>query len=156
MLEGNDRDTAERLAHTLKGASGNIGATGLQQLAEELETAIRERQPRNDVDGHLDKLKQQLDYFITQLEQKLPEEQGRTAIAVDQEKLKMACDRLIALLADDDAEAGDVLSENADLLNAAFPDHYRKINDSIQAFDFEAALAALRAAIAPLPVKESP
>ncbi|MDP2761242.1 MAG: response regulator, partial [Sideroxyarcus sp.] len=148
-LEGNDWDTAERLAHTLKGISGNIGAIGLQQLAEELETAIRERQPRNDVDGHLDKLKQQLDYFISQLEQKLPEEPGRTVIAVDQEKLKTVCDRLIALLADDDAEAGDVLSENADLLNAAFPDHYRKINDSIRAFDFEAALAALRAAISP-------
>ena len=44
-LEGNDWDTAERLAHTLKGVSGNIGATGLQQLAEKLEAAIKERQP---------------------------------------------------------------------------------------------------------------
>src|SRR3990172_9375788 len=41
-LEGNDRGAAERLAHTLKGVSGNIGATGLQQLAEKLEAAIRE------------------------------------------------------------------------------------------------------------------
>ena len=50
------------------------------------------------------------------------------------------------MLADDDAEAGDVLDAKADLLNAAFPDHYRKIDDGIRSFDFEAALAALRAA----------
>ena len=145
-LEGNDWDTAERLAHTLKGNSGNIGAIGLQQLAEELETAIRERQPRKDVDEHLDKLKQQLDYFITQLEHKLPEERVNTVITVDPKNLKAVCDKLEALLADDDAEASDVMEANADMLNAAFPDHYRKINDGIRSFDFEAALAALSAA----------
>jgi len=50
------------------------------------------------------------------------------------------------LLADDDAEAADLLDANADLLNAAFPNHYRKIDDGVRSFDFEAALAALRAA----------
>jgi signal transduction histidine kinase/CheY-like chemotaxis protein len=146
VLQGNDWGTAERLAHTLKGVSGNIGATGLQQLAEKLEAAIKERQPRKTVDDRLDELKKPLENLIAQLEQKLPEERDKTAVTVDQKKLKAVCDRLEALLADDDAEAGDVLDENADLLNAAFPNHYRKIDDGIRSFDFEAALAALRAA----------
>jgi signal transduction histidine kinase/DNA-binding response OmpR family regulator len=145
-LEGNDWDTAERLAHTLKGVSGNIGATGLQQLAEKLEAAIKERQPRKVVDNRLDELKNPLENLIAQLEQKLPEERGKTAVTVDQEKLKSVCNKLEALLADNDAEAGDVLDANANLLNAAFPNHYRKIDDGIRSFDFEAALAALRAA----------
>jgi HPt (histidine-containing phosphotransfer) domain-containing protein len=145
-LESDDWGTAERLAHTLKGVSGNIGATGLQQLAEKIETAIKERQPRKAVDNRLDELKKPLENLIAQLEQKLPEEQGKTAVTVNQEKLKAVCDKLEALLADYDSEAGDVLDANADLLNAAFPNHYRKIDDGIRSFDFEAALAALRAA----------
>jgi two-component system sensor histidine kinase/response regulator len=50
------------------------------------------------------------------------------------------------MLADDDAEAVDVLDANAELLDAAFPNHYRRIDDNMRIFDFEAALAALRAA----------
>ena len=115
-------------------------------MAEKLEAAIRERQSRKAVDARLDELKKPLETLIAHLEQKLPEERGKTAVTVDQEKLKAVCDRLEARLADDDAEAGDVLDANADLLNAAFPNHYRKIDDGVRSFDFEAALAALRAA----------
>lgn len=39
-----------------------------------------------------------------------------------------------------------MLDENADLLHAAFPDHYRQIEDGIRSFNFDTALAALRAA----------
>ncbi len=146
-LEGNDWDTAERLAHTLRGVSGTIGATGLQQSAGRLETAIKQRRPREAVDAGLDELKEPLETLVAQLERKLPTKGGETAVTVDRAMLKPVCDRLEALLADDDAEAGDVLEANADLLRAAFPDHYRKIDDGIRAFEFAAALAALRAAI---------
>jgi two-component system sensor histidine kinase/response regulator len=155
-LEGDDWDTAERLVHTLKGVSGYIGATGLQQLAEKIEAAIKGRCSREELDGLLNALKNLLKNIITQLEQKLPEERVKASVTVDAEKLKVVCDKLEALLVDDDAEAGDVLEANANLLNAAFPVHYRKINDGIRSFDFEAALAALRAATAPLPDKETP
>ena len=143
-LDGNDWDTAERLAHTLKGVSGNIGATAVQQLAEKIEVAIRKRQPREAVDALLDELKKPLDILIAQLQQALPEEQGKTAVTVDSKVLKAVCDKLMTLLADHNAEACDVLNENTRLLNAAFPKHYHQINNSIQTFEFDAALAALR------------
>jgi PAS domain S-box-containing protein len=38
----NDSEQMVRLAHTLKGVAGNIGATQLQQLATELETALKQ------------------------------------------------------------------------------------------------------------------
>ena len=147
-LADNDWVTAERLAHTLKGVSGNIGATGLQQLAEKIEAAIKRRHPRNELDGLLNALENLLKNLIWQLEQKLPEERAKIIVTVDQEKLKVVCDKLDALLADDDAEAGEVMEANADLLNAAFPEHCRKIDDIIRSFDFEAALIALRVATA--------
>jgi two-component system sensor histidine kinase/response regulator len=147
-LDDNDWDAAERLAHTLKGVSGNIGATGLQQLAEKAEAAIKEHRSREELNGLLIALKNLLRNLIAQLEQKLPEERSRTAVTIDPEKLKSVCGKLEALLAEDDAEAGDVLDANAYLLSTAFPNHYRKIEDGIRLFDFEAALAALRAATA--------
>jgi two-component system sensor histidine kinase/response regulator len=145
-LESNFLDVAERHAHTLKGVSGAIGATGLQQLAEMLETAIRDRHSREEIDARLDALKMPLEYLITQLENNLPEERVKKAASVNPERLKAVCDKMTAMLADDDAEAGDVLDAEAGLLNAACPDHYRKIDDGIRSFDYEAALAALRAA----------
>ena len=75
---------------------------------------------------------------------------------INPEKLKSVCDRLDALLSDDDAEATDVLDANEDLLNTAFPNHYRKIDNSIRSFDFEAALAALRLATGTSLQKELP
>jgi two-component system sensor histidine kinase/response regulator len=143
-LGANDWDSAERLAHTLKGVSGNIGATDLQQLAEKFEAGIRERHPRNELDGLLSALKNLLKNLIAQLEQKLPQQQVKTPVAVDPAILKAVCDKLIILLANDDAEAADVLEANAQLLNAAFPGHYQKIEAAILSFNFEAALAAMK------------
>jgi two-component system sensor histidine kinase/response regulator len=145
-LESKDWDTAERLAHTLKGVSGNIGASGLQLLAEKLEAAIRERQPRKVIDARLGELRKPLTKFITQLEKSLPEEQHNLPVKVDPMRLRAVCDQLLALLAADDAAAGDLLDANSELLNAAFPEQFHKIDDSIRSLDFETAIAALNAA----------
>ena len=40
-LQAADQATAERLAHTLRGIAGNLGASALQLSAERLETALR-------------------------------------------------------------------------------------------------------------------
>ncbi|MBF0204781.1 MAG: Hpt domain-containing protein, partial [Desulfamplus sp.] len=39
-LKADDRLLAERLAHTLRGVAGNIGADGVQEVAAELELSI--------------------------------------------------------------------------------------------------------------------
>jgi CheY-like chemotaxis protein len=145
-LEEKDWNAAERLAHTLKGVAGNIGASDLQQLAEKLETAITERRPREEIDARLGELEEPLSHLIAQLEQQLPEEQGKIKVTVDRTDLMAVCNKLEALLIYDDAAVVAVLDANADLLNSAFPRHYQKIDDGIRSFDFEAALAALRAA----------
>jgi two-component system sensor histidine kinase/response regulator len=145
-LELNDWSTAERLAHTLKGTAGNIGAGALQHLAGSLEAAIRERKSRNVVDERLDDVKTVLATLIAQLEQKLPQESGKAVVEVDREKLKVICERLEFLLADDDASAGHLLDANADLLCTAFPDDYGTIDKAIRSFDFAKALTALGAA----------
>ncbi len=145
-LDVNDWNTAERIAHNLKGGSANIGAPVLQQLAQNLETIIRERQPRKAVDLALEELKKPLEILITQLERNLPKEQDKTLVKVDRKQLRKVCEKLEELLAAGDVAASEVLEENKDLLNTAFPTHIRRIDVGIRSFDFDAALSALRAA----------
>jgi PAS domain S-box-containing protein len=147
-LEDDSWEIPERLAHTLKGVSGSIGAAGLQQLAATLETSIRERRPRQEIEARLDELNKPLTALIAQLEQQLPQKLIDATVTVSPQQLAAVCDKLKALLADDDAEAYDALDSNADMLYAAFPDHYSRIDDGIRTFDFKAALAALEAATA--------
>jgi PAS domain S-box-containing protein len=146
-LDANDWETAERIAHNLKGGSANIGAPVLQQLAQNLETRIRERQPRKAVDLVLEELKNPLEILIRQLEQQLPKEQGKTLVKVDRKKLRKVCEKLEELLSTDDVAAREVLEENKELLDSAFPTHFRRIDVGIRSFDFAAALSALRAAM---------
>jgi two-component system sensor histidine kinase/response regulator len=147
-LENNNRDGAMRLAHTLKGVSGNIGATSLQHLAENLELAINEQSSREKIDGLLDLLIEPLEKLITQLEQKLPDEPSNFPDPTHQENLATVLAQLQALLADDDSAATDVWERNAQLFNAAFPEHFHKIDSAIRSFDFEATLEALKDATA--------
>ncbi|MFU8790095.1 MAG: response regulator [Methylobacter sp.] len=147
-LDTNDWASAERLAHTLKAVAGNIGANDLPRLAESLETAIRERHPAHEIEHWLTRLHKPLQNIITQLEQKLPHKQVEATIVVDKDQLKATCEQLDKLLADDDAEALDVMRANASLLHSAFPNDYDKIDAGLRALDFDAALAALRTAIA--------
>lgn len=151
LRDQNDWDIAERLAFTLKGISGKVSVTGLQQFADKLDVAIREHRARKQGSAASEATATQPDDLIAQLELKLLEGAEKTAVEVDPAQLKLVCDKLKLLLADDDAAAADLMSANANLFKAAFPNHYRKIDDSIRAFDFEAALAELRQATA-LPV----
>ncbi len=61
------------------------------------------------------------------------------AASVDPAQLTQIRTRLLELLAEDDAEAGELLAEHAELLQAALPRHYADIDRAIRAFDFQGA-----------------
>ncbi|MDZ4200760.1 MAG: response regulator [Gallionella sp.] len=147
-FESGDLETAERLAHTTKGVAGNVGAGQVQELAAELERAVKARELRDRMEVLLDALALPLDELVSALERALPAEEVLAPVVVDGDRLREVCARLEQLLADDDAEAGDVLDKNAELLHSAFPDHYHRIDSAIKLFNFEAALTALKDAAA--------
>ena len=49
-LAENDRALAERLAHSVKGVAGNIGATAVQNAAANLEKAIASSAPAAEIE----------------------------------------------------------------------------------------------------------
>jgi two-component system sensor histidine kinase/response regulator len=73
-LATGDLPTAERLAHTTKGVSANVGATGIQNLAGALEQSLKEYHPPVDVQQRLLELERPLAALVAALEVQLPAE----------------------------------------------------------------------------------
>jgi len=71
LRDQNDWDIAERLAFTLKGISGKVSVTGLQQFADKLDVAVREHRARKQLDAAPDELYDEQDVLIGEFEHKL-------------------------------------------------------------------------------------
>ena len=57
-VEAKDSGRAEQLAHKIKGAAGNVGAPGLQKIAQTMEEAARTGDPGRLEDGMDDLLRE--------------------------------------------------------------------------------------------------
>jgi two-component system sensor histidine kinase/response regulator len=69
-LAANDRETAERLAHTLRGITGTLGAKNLQELAASLENSIHKSETA-EIDPLLARVDQDLATFIGSIDKAL-------------------------------------------------------------------------------------
>ncbi len=137
-LARGDTATAERIAHTLKGIAGNVGATGIQNEAAVVEHGIRDGR---EVEAGLDRLARSLAELIGYLERDLPppvhheqEEPGQAATVVE---------RLRRLLIDNDPEAEEVMAEHLELLSRLLQGQGDAFIRCVRAFDFDKALALL-------------
>jgi PAS domain S-box-containing protein len=73
-LATGDLATAERLAHTNKGVSANLGATAVQDLAGALEQALRAGRPIDELQTLLVELEVPLANLLAALDEQLPKE----------------------------------------------------------------------------------
>jgi CheY-like chemotaxis protein/HPt (histidine-containing phosphotransfer) domain-containing protein len=146
-LAGGDRATAERIVHTAKGVSGNIGADRPQHAAAVLEQAIREERETAAM----------LEDFAAAIAAAVAAVRGSAGAAtpaaaagpVDAAAAQAAISKLAALLADSDGDAGDCYAEHAGLLHSVLGgDVADSIGRAVNDFDFETALTKLRAAAA--------
>ena len=144
-LDAGDLATAQRLAHTIKGVSGNIAATGLQNCAANLEQAIRTYHDRETVDTLLLLFEDSLNKLFAGLDAKLSPNPGATPVIVkvDVELLYATYRKLKDLLQDDDGAAAALFEANSHLFNAAFPQKFLDIKAAIDRFDFESAQTLL-------------
>jgi HPt (histidine-containing phosphotransfer) domain-containing protein len=69
-LTSGDLKTSERLAHTLRGISGSLGAVTLQSLAEQLEKSIHKNE-LNDLESLLNQIEKEVDILFTNINQSL-------------------------------------------------------------------------------------
>jgi PAS domain S-box-containing protein len=146
-LDSEDWSTAERLAQTATSAAGNIGALRVQDDAYALESSIRKRTQRTELNAQLEALGASLSTVIASLERSLPGEPPRKWDIVDVEQLDAVTERMAGLLENYNPAAIDVIDEEGDLLRAAFRDFYPKLEKAVRNFDFDQALVMLKAAI---------
>ncbi len=156
-IETGDFELAIRLAHTLKGVAGNIGATELARLAMELQkiTEKKASQPKllqkvqqlqavlEEVNSGIQALKNHMEQVELATSSVLPEEQDSSRI--DMEMLAQKLGRVRTLMEEDDTEALDIFAPLvADLTQLSekpgMPD---AIERALEGYDFEQALTLL-------------
>ena len=144
LYTGN-RDEAERIAHNLKGLAGSVAVASIQHAAQAVEQAIAGGQTLQMLEVSLKSLERQLMPFIAHLRERLPwQEVVMLDDPVDPAVLAAVCRRLARLLADDNLEAVDVLTENEDVLRRAFADSFERMETEVRTFNCQLALLQLR------------
>ena len=154
-LAAGDAAGAQRLAHTLKGLSGNIGATGLQKACESIDMRIRAGDTGGDFGARLDDLATALAVVLDAIAQQLPaadaEPDARAPSGHDAGELPKRMNRLAEMLSDADAGSLDFFHAHADGFRSAWPEAFDAIREAIESFDFELALTEMKQAMARYP-----
>ncbi|MDY0746184.1 response regulator [Paucibacter sp. R3-3] len=146
-----DPTAAQRLAHTLKGSAGNVGAIAVEGAAGDLEMACQAGRSPTELQIMLTAVMNALDPVLEGLallegaappgpppSAEVPDEAGR-------ERMQQSLGRLAELLGQGDADALDLADE---LLEAAtepaLKAALRRVVEALGDFDFDAALLALQ------------
>ncbi|MBM3851967.1 MAG: response regulator, partial [Verrucomicrobia bacterium] len=152
-LAQGEAKTAERLAHTLKGVAGNLGARTVQAAAGAVEKLIRNGAPADETKAALQKVSMALDPLLAQLRVSLdelspPPAAAAAAPAVDPAKVRTVATQLTRLLADFDAGATEFIETNQASLRPAFEAAaWEQFLQHAQGFAFADAQVLLDAAI---------
>ena len=149
-LHSGDRETAGRLAHTVKGVSGNLGAESLYRAAAELEKAIKEG--KENIDPPLTAFGSQLKIVmdgIKVLEESLAaqkEPEPSTGVSVDKEAVKLLLQDMARLLESDLTEAMNRLEAlRQHLTHSSAHEEFKRLEKQVESFDTDGALKSVEA-----------
>ncbi len=146
-LDAGDRVTARRLAHSLRGAAGALGAVQLQMLAAELDGALRDERSATEIGSLLAEFEAAHDELAAALRTALPAESVTPHADTNGPSARVALAELEALLSADDMRAGETFRTSAPLLQTALGvEAARRLARAIDRFDYERALLVLREA----------
>jgi HPt (histidine-containing phosphotransfer) domain-containing protein len=145
QLASDELGEARRLAHTIKGAAGNLGATQLGTFAAQLEQAIIALAEPELLAVLATSLEDEFTAFSTAVTGALAQEPAAAPVTLDWARVRETVAKLGPLLAEDDLRAGGVLAEGANLLHEAFGKDYETLARYVKEFDYPIALDLLRA-----------
>jgi polar amino acid transport system substrate-binding protein len=149
-LTSADPQAATRCAHTLKGVAANIGATAVHAAAEALEAACHTGQSPDTLTAQLQTTLDALEPVLAGLAQldaaPAPADAPEPVPTMELSALQSELERLRALLEDDDTEALAVIASLPQQLGAhPLAADLHPVAQALEAYDFDAALAALAA-----------
>ena len=157
-LAKGDPALAERLAHTLKGVAGNIGAKPVQTAAGAVEKLIRHRVKADEITSAQQQLAATLDPLIAQLQAALKpgadtQPSAAPPAAVDPAQSRDGATQLARLLSEFDPGAADFIETNQAALRPLFAgDAWPKFEKLVQGYAFADAQAQLDQALKNFPI----
>jgi len=157
-----DTALAERLAHTLKGVAGNIGARTVHSAAGVLEKGIRDRATSAEIESAKQKVAEVLDPLVAQLREKFktattPAEnsrgqQGATPLILNPVQSREAGTQLMKLLSEFDPGATDFVEAHQAALRPLLDgEAWPQFEKLVQSYSFADAQSRLEAALKKLP-----
>jgi two-component system sensor histidine kinase/response regulator len=146
-LAEKDHVLAERLAHTVKGVAGNIGAPAVQDAAARLEKAIAGSAPAAEIEARRAALEECLAHLVQGLKVALKAPEVEPAQAGDPEQMKGAVEQLSRYLAESDAAAIDCFESAEPQLRILFSQQeFERFASLVENFEFSEAYEELIAA----------
>jgi signal transduction histidine kinase/DNA-binding response OmpR family regulator/HPt (histidine-containing phosphotransfer) domain-containing protein len=143
-LAANDQPTARRLAHSLKGAAGNLGADELAALAGHAESAI---ESGGNTDAALRTLSHALEEAVHAIRAALPPDSVPVASSMAPEDLRVAAQhlaRLKKLLENDDGEAADLMLDARSCLSRVLTsEEIGNLEGQVNDFSYAEALRSI-------------
>jgi PAS domain S-box-containing protein len=136
--------TIKSLAHALKGASGNLGATRVQVAAETLQRIIEQNVGPDAIHPHVEALTAELITLMDDLRAALAGDDLPVANAADAARLAEVLARLEKLLAEADMAANVLALAETPLLRAGLGAAGDRLLRQIGDFEYEEAEATLR------------
>ncbi len=148
-LAVNDYITAERVVHSAKGVSGNIGALNLQAIAAEIEKMIHKNVATDSIIVKIASFEIAQNTMINALKAQLPSDPTTDDLStVDISKSNEVLGNLSKLLAENYSESNEVFEDNLDLIRTVLgADAFSKMNSAMQQFNFKKALELLNQTI---------
>jgi HPt (histidine-containing phosphotransfer) domain-containing protein len=153
-LAKGDHSLAERLAHTLKGVAGNIGAAGVQSAAAALERTIRDRSTADEIERARQQVKAVLDPLAMAVRTAVGTPGSEASVSVQPEtpaspaRSREAAARLAGLLSDSDPAAGEFVEANCGTLSPLFDAAgWSEFETLVQGYAFADAHARLARAL---------
>jgi PAS domain S-box-containing protein len=147
-----DAAAAERLAHTVKGVAGNLGAGTLREAAGKLEKAIAAKAPSAELAPLVQGFDSALENLLRGLRGALPpEDDGKAAsppaAPLDPEEARKVVEEIIAHLGSSDPAAIDCIEAHRDVFSALLAgEDLAGFERDVAGFAFAEALARLEPA----------
>ncbi len=137
-------EEAVRIAHTLKGVAGTIGAEELQEKARIMESLLKADNVA-EAREFLVEVGETLQAVVFEINSKLHEELvAAEPVLPDSDELVKLSGELKALLLEDDSRAGDIITEMLQLLRGSpWESRFTKIRTEIEDIEYEKALEIL-------------
>jgi len=143
-IAAGDRVTAQRIAHSLKGAAGTLGLIALAEVSTRLDTCLKQEQALTEHRDALRRMSEEFAVAWTSLLTAMPAAPVDAPVWTDPEVMQSTLAMLDTLLDQNDIAALAHFDKYNAPLRAALGHDFAVLERQIKQFDFDLALTILR------------